>query len=225
MIGTLDPQVKICCISSTTEAQMAISHGANAIGLVSHMPSGPGIIKDEKIREILDFTPDDFPTFLLTSHTTAKDITQQHQSLPAHTLQIVDQVEIDSYGRIRESLPDITIVQVVHVLNKYSVDQAISLSRYVDAILLDSGDPHRETKILGGTGKVHNWDLSKIIREEINIPLYLAGGLNSTNVVDAINLVQPYGIDLCSGVRTHDSLDESKLTDFFSAIKNNSPQL
>jgi len=69
-------------------------------------------------------------------------------------------------------------------------------------------------KVLGGTGKVHNWHLSREIVRQINKPVFLAGGINSENVSDAIRLVQPFGIDLCNGVRINGMLDEKKLQQF-----------
>ena len=123
------------------------------------------------------------------------------------------------YKKIRSKLPHVKIVQVVHVLNESSVREAIAVSTMVDAILLDSGNPNLSIKELGGTGRTHNWDLSKKIREQIDIPIFLAGGITSNNVVEAINYVKPFGVDLCSGVRTNGNLDKDKLITFFNAIK------
>jgi phosphoribosylanthranilate isomerase len=83
---------------------------------------------------------------------------------------------------------------------------------------LDSGNPNLFVKELGGTGRTHNWELSRKIRESIKVPIFLAGGLNQDNVRSAIETVEPYGVDLCSGVRTNGNLDEIKLEAFFKAI-------
>ena len=85
----------------------------------------------------------------------------------------------------------------------------------VDALLLDSGNPKLAIKELGGTGRVHNWKLSRSIVEQSPVPVFLAGGLNPSNVKQAIDEVQPYGLDLCSGVRTNGRLDPAKLEAFF----------
>jgi phosphoribosylanthranilate isomerase len=211
-------KVKICCISSPDEAKLAIQYGAAALGFVGKMPSGPGIIEDELIQSIAKTVPPPISTFLLTSETRAKDIIAHYKKTNTSTIQIVDALFNRQYDRIRKELPNVKLVQVIHVINEQSVDEAIEISTHVDAILLDSGNPNLATKELGGTGRVHNWDLSKRIKESIDIPIFLAGGINKDNVRAAIYHVQPFGIDLCSSVRTNGKLDEKKLEAFFIAI-------
>ena len=220
MRATLDPRLKICCINSTKEAKLAIDYGASAIGLVSEMPSGPGVINEEKIIEIAKSVPPPIATFLLTSKTDAKEIIEQQRRLGTNTIQIVDELKTGTYKEIKEALPGIKIVQVIHVMNEDSVKEAIKISREVDAILLDSGNPNLEIKELGGTGRKHNWQLSKKIREEIDIPVFLAGGLNHKNVREAIETVYPFGIDVCSGLRINGNLDKEKLQLFIEEINN-----
>jgi len=210
--------VKICCISSIEEANLAIQYGASAIGLVGRMPSGPGVIDDELIHKIAKNIPLSVETFLLTSETKAQSIIEHYKKTNTTTIQIVDALSDRQYKTIREELPNVKIVQVIHVVNDSSIREAIEIAEFVDAILLDSGNPNLLIKELGGTGRTHNWDLSKKIRENISIPLYLAGGINKDNVKQAIEYVQPYGVDLCSSVRTNGQLDEKKLEAFFAAI-------
>ena len=212
------PRVKICCISSVTEALIAIKYGASALGLVGNMPSGPGIIEDRLIKEIAEVVPPPISTFLLTSETSSAAIISHYKKVNTSTIQIVDELQERQYQEIRRELPHIKLVQVVHVIDKRSAREAIELSEFVDAILLDSGNPGLPVKELGGTGRTHNWELSKRIRESIEIPLFLAGGINKDNVREAIKVVQPFGIDLCSGVRTNGNLDEKKVADFFKAL-------
>ena len=212
-------RVKICCINSIEEARLAIFYGASAIGLVGDMPSGPGIISDNKIRQIAKTVPPMVSTFLLTSETKASEIINHYNKVNTSTIQIVDSLDNRDYKKIRSKLPHVKIVQVVHVLNESSVREAIAVSTMVDAILLDSGNPNLSIKELVGTGRTHNWYLRKKIREQIDIPIFLAGGITSNNVVEAINYVKPFGVDLCSGVRTNGNLDKDKLITFFNAIK------
>ena len=211
-------KVKICCISSIEEASLAIAHGAAAIGLVGRMPSGPGIITDELIHSIARTVPPPIDSFLLTSETTAEAIIEHHNKVNTTTIQMVDALSGREYHKIREAIPHVKLVQVIHVLDEKAVQEAIEIAEWVDAILLDSGNPNLSTKVLGGTGKTHNWDLSKKIRENISIPTYLAGGINKDNIRMAIDHVQPYGIDLCSSVRTNGQLDERKLEELFKAL-------
>ena len=202
------------------EAQLAISIGASAIGLVSEMPSGPGVISEDKIIEIAGFVPPPVATFLLTSKTDANEIIAQQKRLGTNTIQIVDKLISGTHKEIKESLPGIRIVQVIHVLNDESIDEAVKVSENVDAILLDSGNPNLEVKELGGTGRRHNWDISRRIREAIKIPVFLAGGLNYSNVREAIDAVSPFALDVCSGVRTNGNLDPGKLKLFFDEVNN-----
>ncbi len=212
--------IKICCIGSIEEANLAINAGASALGLVGHMPSGPGIISDELIAEISASTPKHIDTFLLTSETNVDKIIEHHSKVNTTTIQIVDGLTEGTHSQIKTALPRVNIVQVLHVLNEASIEEAIELANHVDAILLDSGNPNLTTKELGGTGRVHNWEISKKIVEKINIPVFLAGGLNPTNASKALKEVNPYGLDLCSGVRTNGNLDKHKLISFFKVVNN-----
>ena len=212
------PKIKICCISSLEEAFLAIKHGADALGLVGNMPSGPGVIADELISQITKHVPPPIATFLLTSERKASDIIAHHQKVQTNTIQIVDSLLEMDYAKIREAIPTVKIVQVIHVLNEKQIDEALEIEPWVDAILLDSGNPNLKVKILGGTGNAHDWKLSRKIREAVNKPVFLAGGINAQNVQQAIEEVNPYGIDLCSSVRTNGQLDASKLDIFFKAI-------
>jgi len=214
------PKVKICCISSVAEARMAIAAGAEAIGLVGNMPSGPGVISDSLIAEIAACVPPDIWTFLLTSQTSATQIIQHQQQVKTNTIQIVDELAEGSYVQIRAALPGIRLVQVIHVLDETSVQQALAIAPQVDMLLLDSGNPNLQVKVLGGTGQRHDWKLSRRIVEAAPVPVFLAGGISSENVQQAIKQVQPYGLDLCSSVRSNDKLDPKKLADFFAKVNS-----
>ena len=211
------PRIKICCIASAAEAQLAIAHGAAALGLVGPMPSGPGVIADSLIREIAAQTPPGISSFLLTSETTATNIIAHHRKVNTSVIQLVDAVAHDTYAEIRAAAPAVKLVQVIHVVGAENIDEALRIAPYVDALLLDSGNPHLAVKELGGTGRTHNWQLSREIVEHAGVPVYLAGGLKPENVREAIETVKPFGLDLCSGVRTDGKLDAVKLAAFFKA--------
>ena len=220
----ITPRVKICCIASVDEAQMAIDHGAAAIGLVSAMPSGPGPIPEELIAEIAATVPPGVATFLLTCKSDVEAIIDQQRRLRVNTIQICDRLENGNHEQLRKALPGISLVQVIHVTGRESVAEAVAVAPFVDAILLDSGNQSLPVKELGGTGRIHDWNLSREIRETISIPLFLAGGLTSGNVRAAITAVRPFGVDVCSGVRTNGALDQTKLSAFFSAIRSRGSQ-
>jgi phosphoribosylanthranilate isomerase len=219
MQPTQVPRVKICCISSVEEAALAIACGASALGLVSHMPSGPGVISDNLIADITATIPPAIGSFLLTSRQTVAEIIAQHRLCRTNTIQLCDRITAGTYDELKKALPGISIVQVIHVTGRDSIEEAAAVAPHVNAILLDSGNQKLPIKELGGTGRTHNWMLSQRIRERIPVPLFLAGGLIPENVAQAIAEVKPFGLDLCSGVRTSGKLDESKLRRFFSAVQ------
>jgi phosphoribosylanthranilate isomerase len=198
---------------------MAIEHGASAVGLVSAMPSGPGPIPESLIAEIAATIPPGVSSFLLTCKQDAASIVDQQQRLRVNTIQICDRLPDGAHRELREALPGVALVQVVHVTGPESVEEAIAVGPHVDAVLLDSGNQSLAIKELGGTGRTHDWSLSRRIREAIDVPLFLAGGLKPQNVAAAIREVQPFGIDVCSGLRTDGALDRHKLVDFFAAIR------
>lgn len=212
------PRVKICCIASVAEARLAIQHGASAVGLVSAMPSGPGPIPEELIAEIAATIPPGVSSFLLTCQQDADAIIDQQRRLRVNTIQICDRLPAGSYDLLRAALPGVSLVQVIHVTGPESVDEAIIIAPEVDAILLDSGNQSLPIKELGGTGRTHDWRLSRTIREAIDVPLFLAGGLKPENVAGAIQEVEPFGIDVCSGLRTEARLDPQKVAAFFKAV-------
>ena len=213
------PRIKICCIQSVAEARAAVAYGADAIGLVSAMPSGAGIISDERlIPEIAATVPPPVATFLLTSLTDTDAIIAQHHRCRTSTIQLVDALTRGTHANLRCALPGIRLVQVIHVRDDTSVAEALAAGPHVDALLLDSGNPALAVKELGGTGRTHNWSLSRRIVQECVKPIFLAGGLRPDNVAAAWAAVHPWGFDICSGVRTNDHLDETKLAAFFAAV-------
>lgn len=214
------PYVKVCCISSLDEARLAISLGAAALGLVAAMPSGPGVIDESLIADIAAAVPPPVATFLLTAHTTADAIVAQHAASRTSTIQLVDAVAPRELDALRERLPGIRLVQVIHVLGEASVREAVETAPRVDALLLDSGNPTLAVKQLGGTGRTHDWSLSARIVREVDRPVFLAGGLHAGNVAQAVAAVRPHGLDLCSGVREHGRLSADRLATFMQAVRH-----
>ena len=211
-------RIKICCMQSVEEAELAVRYGADAVGLVSAMPSGPGPIAEALIASIARRVPPGVATFLLTSNRDAAAIADQVRRLGPTTVQIVDRPEPGCWAALRSALPSTTLVQVVHVTGPAALDEALAAAPHVDAVLLDSGNPALPVKELGGTGRTHDWRTSRSIREAVGVPLWLAGGLTPENVAEAIETVRPFGVDVCSGVRTGGMLDEGKLARFVEAV-------
>ena len=213
------PRVKICCIASEAEAALAVSMGASAVGLVSRMPSGPGPIPESRIRDIARTVPPGVATFLLTSETTAEPIIAQQRYTGANTLQLVDEVAPAVYAALTDALPGIKIVQVIHVRDESALAQSRQVSLLVDAILLDSGNPSLSIKELGGTGRAHDWAVSRKIRDGVRVPVYLAGGLNPGNAGASYACVRPFGVDVPGGLRTDGRLDPQKAEQSCSRVR------
>jgi phosphoribosylanthranilate isomerase len=183
----LPTRLKVCCIESEDEARLAVRLGASALGLVSSMPSGPGVIGEDSIRRIAETAPPGVATFLLTSATSVAEIEAQQRRCRTNTIQICDRLKEGRHADLKAGLPGVKVVQVVHVVDGDAVEEAVEAARGADAILLDSGRPG-------------------------------AAVLRPTNVGEAIRAVRPFGIDVCSGVRTHGRLDEGLLRPFAEAM-------
>ncbi len=218
MEPTIRPRVKVCCIGSVEEAKLAIRYGASALGLVSEMPSGPGVISEGMIAQVASLVPPAVSSFLLTSKPDTLAIIAQQRRLGVNTIQICDRLQSGGYDDLRQALPGISIIQVIHVTGSESVEEAVSIAPYVHGLLLDSGNQSKTIKELGGTGRIHDWTFSRQIRELVDVPVFLAGGLNPDNVTAAIQQVEPFAVDVCSGVRTNGKLDEEKLSKFFIQV-------
>lgn len=211
-------RVKICCISSLEEAKIAIDCGAHALGLVANMPSGPGVIPENLIAQIARYIPPPVTSVLLTSHRSCDDVVTQHNNCRTNAIQICDEIQIGNYNDLREALPGISLIQVIHVSGSESIVQAKNVAPFLDAILLDSGSKSANKIELGGTGRQHDWSVSAQICRQVDIPVFLAGGLNPDNVKTAIKTVQPFAVDVCSGVRTNNRLDEQKVSAFIQNV-------
>ena len=212
------PLVKVCCISSLTEAKMALTAGADLLGLVSEMPSGPGIISLVDIAKIVKALPKKTRTVLLSSKRSCLDILHQHDLVKTWGIQLVDNIPLKELQQLRKTLPETHLLQVVHVQDGGAISQVLFLESLVDTILLDSGNPGAKIKTLGGTGQTHDWRINREICDQNATPVLLAGWLKPDNIIAAMRAVRPSGYDLCSGVRTEGKLDKQKLDLFMHLV-------
>ena len=220
MVPSPAPRVKVCCIQSEAEARAAVAAGAAALGLVSDMPSGPGVIPEDSIAAIAAVVPPPVAPFLLTCRQDAASLVAQQRRVRVGTLQLCDRLPAGTHAELRAALPGVRLVQVVHVNGPEAVDEARTAAPHVDAVLLDSGNVALPMKQLGGTGRRHDWTLSRRVREALDVPVFLAGGLTADNVAEAIAAVGPFALDVCGGVRTSGALDETRLHAFFRAVRS-----
>ena len=211
-------RLKVCCIQSADEAELAIASGADALGLVGAMPSGPGPIPDERIAAIAKIVPPPIATFLLTSKTTANEIASHIRAVQPTAVQIVSHIAPEQAAELARLQPWIRRLQVIHVEGPEILSLIPAYAPHVHAFLLDSGRPGGEIAELGGTGRTHDWSVSAAFVRASPRPVFLAGGLTAANIESAIRQVQPFGVDLCSGVRTNGRLDGSKLAAVVAAI-------
>jgi phosphoribosylanthranilate isomerase len=218
-VGT---RVKVCCIANIREAELAVRAGASALGLVSEMPSGPGVLDEETIRTIAARVPPGVTSVLLTSRRSAGEIVGQQRRCRVGAVQICDELERDGHRHLRQALPGVALIQVVHVQGPEAVEEARRVAPEVDALLLDSGRPGLAVKELGGTGRTHDWNLSREIVERVPVPVFLAGGLTPDNVHEAVERVRPYGLDVCSGLRGASGLDPERLSAFMARASHSS---
>ncbi|MDH5672343.1 MAG: phosphoribosylanthranilate isomerase [Myxococcales bacterium] len=222
---TLAPtRVKICCMTSHAEAALAVQMGADAVGLVGPMPSGPGPIPDDRAAAIARSLPPPVASFLLTSQTTAESIAAHVARVQPSAVQIVNHIDPTESAALAARLGPVRIVQVIHVEDAGALDRIDAYGPHVHAFLLDSGRPTAAVSELGGTGRVHDWSISRAFVERSPLPVFLAGGLNPENAAEAITSVRPWGLDVCSGVRTDARLDPVKLAAFMSAVRNVPPE-
>jgi phosphoribosylanthranilate isomerase len=212
-------RIKVCCIASAHEAELAVACGADAIGLVGRMPSGPGPIPDELIAAIATRLPPPIAGFLLTSETRAEAIADHVRRTRVSTVQIVSHFDPLESAELARLLPAVRRVQVIHVEDRRVLDLIEVYAAHVHAFLLDSGRPGAAVPELGGTGRVHDWDLSRAFVDSSPHPVFLAGGLTPENVGRAVRHVRPFAVDLCSGVRVAGRLDRERLAAFVAAVK------
>lgn len=213
--------IKVCCIQSEVELLLAARAGATHVGLVGAMPSGPGPIDDGSIARIAEAAPPAVATVLLTSRTRSEDIVEHVRSTGVRAVQIVSPVAPEVRLAVRADLPDVQLIQVVHVEGPEALEAARRAEEGSDLVLLDSGRPGASTPRLGGTGTVHDWSVSAKIVSAASAPVMLAGGLRPDNVARAIRAVRPAGVDVCSGLRGEGGrLVPGVLDDFVRTVRS-----
>ncbi|MCF3934226.1 phosphoribosylanthranilate isomerase [Acuticoccus sp. M5D2P5] len=210
-------RVKICCIRSVDEAALAIAAGADALGFVGPMPTGVGPIPDDTTRAITPHVPAPISPWILTYESEPDAILAHAERCAVATVQIVQHVDPAVHDALERRAPWLRRVQVIHVEDRGAVDIMAAYGAGPHTFLLDSGRPSVDE--LGGTGRVHDWDVSAACVASVTTPVFLAGGLNPSNAADAIRKVRPFGLDVCTGLRPNTALDPARLTAFFDAIR------
>lgn len=209
-------RIKICCISSLEEANLATDARADILGLVGPMPSGPGTLTLEAAKAIAIGYSGNARPILLTSSSTADAIAEEAKQVGVSHVQVTRHIDSAEAQRLAE-LP-LTYFQVVHIEGEAALDLIEIYEPSCDFFLLDSGRPSQGT--LGGTGNTHDWSISTNFVRRASKPTFLAGGLRPDNVAEAIKIVRPFGVDICSGVRHGGVLNKDLLAAFVQAIED-----
>jgi phosphoribosylanthranilate isomerase len=215
----MNTQIKVCCMASFKEAEYAIRAGANAVGFVCATPESCRTIDINLVSSITSNLPSTTDTVLLTSENTAEKIAQKVHLAGTSSVQIISHLALSESEKLPELLPNTRLIQVIHVESKQALELIEQYAPYVNTFLLDSGRPSLSKPEYGGTGRTHDWSISAEFVRRSPIPVFLAGGLSPSNVEAAIKEVRPYGVDLCSGVRTRNRLDHKKLDEFIGVIR------
>ncbi|MDQ1275169.1 MAG: phosphoribosylanthranilate isomerase [Euryarchaeota archaeon] len=224
----LKTRIKICGIRSPDDIQMAALYGADAVGFITEVPvesprkldSDTAAALVSRVPKCLDsvmvIMPENSSRALELIEKVRPDIVQIHSDLSPVELEII---------REKTDIPIIKTLSVPAGLGASKIQSLVNRllkevrelekSGVVDSLLLDSGIAGRT----GGTGCIHDWDLSRRIAEETELPLILAGGLKPENVQEAIRVVSPYAVDTASGVETLGKKDAVKIRSFIEEVR------
>ncbi len=185
-----DVKIKICGIKNKEDALLCVNNGANAIEmLVGQKHFSTDFISKEIAKEIVDVLPPFCSSVIVTHSEVADEIISICKFVNNTTIQLHSIINEDEVKKIKESLPYIKLIRLIHILRDGDIITDYKSMKYADAYLLDSFN--LKTNQVGGTGLTHNWNSSKNLIQELNKPVILAGGLNPYNIVDAINIVNP----------------------------------
>lgn len=211
-------RIKICGITTREDAHLALHHGADALGFLVGLeyPSD-----DECSREtaaaIIATLPPMVSTVLVTHLIDPDAVIDAARVLRCSTVQLHGEFPPPEIPALRRALPHLKITRVVHVEDQSSVRAAAEIARWADALHLDT----RTSTRLGGTGLVHDWEISGRIARDVAVPVILAGGLTPANVRQAIEIVRPYAVDVNTGVDLDNSPRKSpdRLRAFVESVR------
>jgi len=209
------PYVKVCGTTSESDIAVAVAAGVDALGFLVGLvyPSEDELTPEEASALIRGMPP--FVTSVLVTHQSdARVVSGLCERIPAAALQLHGEFVLDDIPVLRSSFPGMKIIKAVHVTGPGAVDAAKAAAAYADAILLDTQTATR----IGGTGEVHDWSISRAICHAVRpTPTILAGGLRPDNVVAAIREVQPFAVDVNSGVSLRRGVKSGELVSQFVA--------
>ena len=210
-------RVKICGLSRVEHALVAAEAGADAVGcLVGLEHASPDQVSAATARAVYSVLPPFVARVLVTHQTTLGNVSELVRETGATAVQLHGEYPLVAVPALREAFPYLSILKCVHVTGEEAIAAARAAARVADAVLLDTKVRGR----IGGTGKTHDWSISAKIVETCPKPVILAGGLNPSNVADAIKRVRPWGVDTNSGTRATGGVkDHAKIRAFIAAAR------
>src|SRR5262249_6130052 len=196
-------RVQIAGISSLDEALAAERAGADALGFTLRLPSGVHDgLTEAKARDIIAQLPPFVVSVAITYEATARAAVELCRYLGVMAVQLHGDFPTGELRLIRAALPHLKLIRAVHVTGPDAIARAHALERHVDALILDTYDPVSGRG--GATGKTHDWEVSRALVQAVRVPIILAGGLTPDNVATAIRRVEPWGVDVHTGVEDPD---------------------
>ena len=207
--------VKICGVTNLSDVRMCVEAGADFIGNIVNIPSSPRSISPEKSHNILSNLPDAKKSVAVLIENELESIKKIVNIIDPDFIQLHGSESPQFVKKVIESVPA-GVVKTIHVSGEESVEEALLFSGFCDAILLDT-----YSKDHGGSGQQHDWKISKEIVNQVKCDVFLAGGLNPENVARAKSIVNPYCLDVSSGVEKKPGIkDPLKVKSFIENSKS-----
>lgn len=208
--------MKICGITRKEDLAVAVDVGADAVGFLVGVPSSPRNLTLERAKMLLSQVPIFVDSVVVTAPQNIEELVEISERLNPSAIQIHGKRRFDA-SEIRERIKDVHLIKTAYVKADSRFEESLEDLKKFDAVLLDSFIKGQ----YGGTGRVHDWTLSRKIKEAIApVPVILAGGLNPENVKEAILAVQPYAVDVASGVELKPAVkDHEKVRAFVENTK------
>lgn len=199
-------KVKICGVTRVEDALECARLGADAVGVIVEVSvDTPRKVSADKARKIFEALPRGIERFSVIMPRNAEEAAHLFRSVNPDVIQLHGKEPLSLVEALKEELP-CKLTKTIHVLDSSSLEEAKEYSKYCDYILLDT-----PSKTGGGSGRVHDWTISRGIVEELDIPVILSGGLNPENIGNAVKMVKPHYVDVSSGVESGPGVKDSEI--------------
>lgn len=207
-------RVKICGITRKKDLTSVVAAGADAVGFIVGVAASPRNLTLDKAENLMKHVPIFVEKVVVTTTKNINFLMKIYERLRPNSLQMHGESMLD-ISIVRKNMPNIQVIKAIKVKDSNVKKADLKVIEPFDAVLLDSFVQGRE----GGTGIIHDWKSSKRIKQAIHPkPLILAGGLKPENVQEAILVVQPYAVDVSSGVELRPGIKDSRKV--FAFINN-----